>query len=397
MSKTINEINEKIKKGEAVIVTKEEMLAIVQEQGIKKTAAYVDVVTTGTFGPMCSSMAIFNIGHTKPKIKIQKAWINDVECYCGLAAVDMIIGATELAKNDPANAYGPGEFKYGGAHVIEELVAGKDVRLKAEGYGTDCYPRKEVETLINLKGLNEALLTNPRNAYQNYNVAVNVSDRTIYTYMGMLRPYLANANYCSAGQLSPLLNDPYFRTIGIGTRIFLGGGLGYVFWHGTQHTTDVKRTAGGVPLSPSGTLAVNGDLKTMTTEWLRAASFTGYGVSLAVGIGVPIPVLDEDIARFVSVKDDELMTQIVDYGSDYPVGRAQSLGQVSYAQLKSGVITVNGKQVPTAGLSSYYKAQQICELLKQRIINKEFVLTEPVQPLPSEGSGVNFKGLSIRT
>ncbi len=356
----------------------------------------MDVVTTGTFGPMCSSMAIFNIGHSKPKIKIQKAWLNDVLCYCGLAAVDMVMGATELNINDPGNRYGPGEFSYGGAHVIEELVAKKDLRLRALGCKTDCYPREELETLINIKDLNEALLTNPRNCYQNYNVAVNVSDKTIYTYMGVLKPNLANANYCSAGQLSPLLNDPYFRTIGIGTRIFLGGGVGYVFWHGTQHTTDVKRTKAGVPVSPAGTMAVNGDLKTMNTEWLRAASLQGYGVSLAVGIGVAIPIIDEEMAEFVCVKDENIYAQVVDYSNDYPQGKSGSLGQVNYKELKSGVIKVEGIDVPTASLSSYFKARQICVILKEWIDKKGFFLSEPAQTLPSQGSGVNFKPLKQR-
>ena len=71
-------------------------------------------------------------------------------------------------------------------------------------------------------------------AYQNYNVAVNLSDKTIYTYMGVLKPRMGSAGYSSAGQLSPLLKDPYYKTIGIGTRIFLGGGIGYVAWPGTQ-------------------------------------------------------------------------------------------------------------------------------------------------------------------
>jgi Uncharacterized conserved protein len=130
----------------------------------------------------------------------------------------------------------------------------------------------------------------------------------------------------------------------------------------------------------------------MSAEWLRAASLTGYGVSLAVGIGVPIPIIDESMARSVSVKDEEIFAQVVDYGMDYPQGKAQSLGQVSYAQLKTGAITLNNKKIPTAGFSSYYKAQQICEILKGKIVNKEFLLTEPVQLLPGEGSGVNPKG-----
>ncbi len=396
MAKTIAQINEKIKQGEAVVVTKQEMLEIVAEKGIKKSAEYVDVVTTATFGPMCSSMAVFNIGHPKGKIKIQNAWINDVGCYCGLAAVDLIIGASELSVKDHANEYGPGEFKYGGAHVIEDLVSGKEVDLRAVGYGTDCYPRKELRTLISLRDMNEAMLTNPRNASQNYNVAVNLSKKCLYTYMGVLRPQLVNATYSSAGQLSPLLNDPYFRTIGIGTKIFLGGGTGYVYSRGTQHTTDVKRTKAGVPVNSAGTIAVTGDLKAMSSEWLRGASIQGYGVSLAVGIGVPIPVLDIEMARQVSVKDEEIFTQIVDYSQDYPDGKEQSLGQTNYKELKSGIIKVQGKDVPTAASSSYYKALQICEILKTRIVQGEFTLGEQVERIPTAGSGINVKGLKIR-
>src|SRR4030043_350887 len=256
MAKTIEEINEKIRKGKAVVFTAEEIIDYVAEKGVKKVAHEVDVVATGTFGPMCSSGAYFNVGHTKPRIKLGggKTYLNDVPVYTGLAAVDFFLGATAMPEDDPRNKIYPGKFSYGGARIIEELVAGKDVRLTATAYGTDCYPRKSLETHICLKDMNEAVLLNIRNAYQNYNVAVNLSDRVIYTYMGVLQPGMANANYCSAGQLSPLLNDPLYKTIGIGTRIFLGGGTGYVYWEGTQHTPTAKRTEKGVPKTPAGTL-----------------------------------------------------------------------------------------------------------------------------------------------
>jgi len=177
---------------------------------------------------MCSSSAYFNIGHTKPRIKLGggTCFLNDVPCYTGLAAVDILIGATAVQEQDPKNTVFPGTFKYGGGHVIEDLVSGRSVRLSATAYATDCYPRKVLDTMINLKDMNEAVLFNPRNCYQNYNVAVNLSDKVIYTYMGTLRPHLGNANYCSAGQLSPLLNDPLYKTIGVGTRLYLGGGIG---------------------------------------------------------------------------------------------------------------------------------------------------------------------------
>jgi uncharacterized protein (DUF39 family) len=396
MAKTINEINEKIKNGKAVVVTAEEIIDIVAKKGVTAAAKEVDVVTTGTFGPMCSSSAYFNFGHTKPRIKIGggTCTMNNVPAYTGLAAVDVFMGATACQEDDPKNTVFPGAFKYGGAHVIEDLVAGKSVVLKASGYGTDCYPRKELETEIKLKDMNEAVLFNPRNCYQNYNVAVNPSDKVIYTYMGTLRPRLANANYCSAGQLSPLMNDPCYKTIGIGTRIFLGGGDGYVVWQGTQHNPNVKRGENDVPQVPAGTLAVMGDLKSMSSEWLRGASFTGYGVTLAVGIGVPIPILDEDILKHTAVKDEDIVAQVVDYSDSYPNVKPGSLGEVTYAELKTGTITVQGKKVLTGAMSSYSKARKIAELLKERIIAKKFYLTEAVSSIPSVGSDVSVKLLN---
>ncbi|MFH1888799.1 MAG: homocysteine biosynthesis protein, partial [Candidatus Omnitrophota bacterium] len=184
--KTIKEINAKIKKGEAVVVTAEEIIDLVAKKGARKASEEVDVVTTGTFGPMCSSGAYFNIGHSKPRIKLGGGTcrLNDVPVYAGFAAVDIYLGATAIPDDDPRNKVFPGEFKYGGGHVIQEIVAGKDIRLEATTYGTDCYPRKKLETLINIKDLNEAVLFNIRNCYQNYNVAVNLSDKIIYTYMG---------------------------------------------------------------------------------------------------------------------------------------------------------------------------------------------------------------------
>ena len=399
MAKTIKEINERIKKGKAVVVTAEEIIDIVEKKGPKKAAKEVDVVTTGTFGPMCSSAAYINIGHGKPKIKLGggRVCINGVPAYTGLAAADLIIGANALPDDDPRNKVFPGEFNYGGGHVIEDLVSGKDLKLIATAYGTDCYPGKKLETYINIKDLNEAVLFNPRNAYQNYNVAVNLhKDRPIYTYMGVLRPNLGNANYCSAGQLSPLLNDPYYETIGVGTKIFLGGGIGYVAWHGTQHNPKVSRRKSGVPRTPAGTLAVIGDLKQMKSGWLIGTSMLGYGVTLTVGIGIPIPILNEQICRYTAIKDEEIFTKIVDYSRDYPEGNKRSLGEVNYAQLRSGKIFIKRKEIPTGGLSSYSKAVEIANILKKWIKKGKFLLTEPVAKIPDEKSGYTFKPLKLR-
>ena len=395
MAKTIEEINDRIRKKKACVLTAEEIIPLVEEKGYEQAARDVDVVTTGTFSPMCSSGAFLNFGHSKPRMKIQKAWLNGVAAYGGLAACDVYIGATEIPDDDPANKIHPGRFAYGGGHVIEDLISGRDVSLKALSYGTDCYPRRELNTNIGLKDLNQAYLTNPRNAYQNYNVAVNLSNRVIYTYLGILQPKMGNANYSSAGQLSPLLNDPYLRTIGIGTKIFLGGGIGYVFWEGTQHNPTVERSEGGVPLEGAGTLSITGDMKGMSNCYIRGVSMLGYGASLAVGIGVPIPILDEEMVRFVSVRDDELYAPVVDYSDAYPNREGSIVARVSYSELKSGTVNIKGKKVTTGSLSSYPMAVEIAETLKKWIEKGSFLLTRKVASLPDIDSGQTFKPMRM--
>ncbi len=382
INKSIREINEKIKSGDVVVVTAEEIIDIVKNEGPVEAARQVDVVTTGTFAPMCSSGAFINFGHSTPTIKASKVWLNRVPAYAGVAAVDCYIGATESVEDDPLNKVYPGEFNYGGGHVIQDLVAGEKIHLKATAYGTDCYPNREIEKEVTLRSLPQATLCNPRNGYQNYNCAVNMTNKTIYTYMGALKPKAANANYCSAGQLSPLFNDPYYKTIGMGTRIFLGGGEGYVTWHGTQHRPSVKRTKKGVPVSPAGTLWVMGDMKKMSARWLVGMSLQGYGCSLAVGLGIPIPILNEEIAGYTGISDEDIVTQIVDYGNDYPNGVSKSYGQVSYAELKSGSIKLKGQDIPTVPLSSLVKAREIADILKKKISRGKFLLGDPQVTLP---------------
>ena len=380
--KTYEEINRKIKSGEAVILTAEEVSKMALEAGPEEIVEKVDVVTTATFGAMCSSGAIINFGHASPPIRMEKIRLNGVPCYEGLAAVDSYIGATACDPDNPA---------YGGAHVIQDLLEKKDVVLEAWGKGTDCYPRKYIKTTINIDTINELILFNPRNAYQNYNVAVNTTKKMIHTYMGTLLPNMRNATYSTSGELSPLLNDPEFMTIGIGTRIFLGGTQGFVVWPGTQfHTTRPKNKL-GIPVTNAATIAVMGNLKEMSPEYIKAAYFEKYGVSMFVGIGIPIPILNADIAKRVSVNNSQIQTSVLDYGTS----GMPKLGEVSYEELRSGSIKVNGIKVRTAPVASLAKARKIAEELKQWLQRGEFEISKPVQLFPKNTSLNSLKETEV--
>ena len=361
-TRTIEEINQKILKGDAQVLTAEEMKKLVESSGVEVAFKEVDVVTTGTFGAMCSSGAVLNLGHSDPPIKIQRAWLNNVEiCHPG-AAADLFIGATNACEKKP--------FEYGGGHVIQELVAGNEVELHAIAYGTDCYPRTAIKTTITKDDLNQFYLLNFRNCYQRYNCAVNCSDETIYTYMSKLLPRLRNATFSGAGELNPLMNDPNYETIGFGTKIFLGGGQGYIIGEGTQHS----------PKNLNGTLMVKGNAKQMIPEFLQGAAFTRYGTSLYVGLGIPIPILNEGLVRKTAIRDAEIFTDVIDYSvmrRDRP-----KLCKVSYAELKSGIITVNDKRVRVSSLSSLKMAKKVAQNLKNWIDEGQFTLTAPIERLP---------------
>jgi len=371
MKKTIDLIRERIRDGNARVVTAEEMPAIVAELGEEGALREVDVVTTGTFGAMCSSGAFLNFGHADPPIKMEKVWLNDVEAYGGIAAVDAYIGATQKSATR--------EESYGGAHVIEDFIAGKTVELRALSTGTDCYPRRTITTDLLLENLNQATMVNPRNGYQRYNAASNSTDRSLHTYMGLLLPNCGNITYSGSGLLNPLANDPQFRMIGGGVAAFLGGAPGMVIGEGTQHSP-----AGGF-----GTLMVTAEMKAMSREYIRAATMTGYGVTLYMGLGIPIPILDIEGVRATAIRDEDIVVDVVDYG--IPARSRPSLRKVSYAELKSGMVELNGEEVRTSSLSSFRKAREIAGVVKTWVEEGNLSLVLPTRAIDSLKSAMPLR------
>ena len=378
--RTIAEINEKITRKRAVVWTAEELKARVAEIGVSKAAKEVDVITTGTFEPMESSGAIINLGHTDPPIKIRRCWLDGVPAYAGFGAVDLYLGAS-----CPVDSLdGEDVRERGGGHVIADLIAGKSIQVRAVGQVTDCYPRATFETTVTRETINQFYLFNPRNLYQNFIIGVNGGDRPLHTYLGPLQPRLGNAVYSNPGSLSPLLNDPDLQLVGIGTKIFLAGGVGYVAWEGTQHFPLQKRLENRTPIGPSATLALIGDAKQMDARWIRGCYFKSYGPSLMMGVGVPLPVLNAGVVERCAVQDKDLVAPIVDFS--IPRRVRPTFGLVSYAQLKYGRITIEGRTVRVASLASLFLSRQVAQELKQWIKEGIFTLTEPVAPIPMERS-----------
>ena len=387
--RTISEINEKINQKKATVWTVEELKTRVKEIGIDEAFKTVDVLCSGTFEPMESSGAILNLGHTDPPIKIRQCWLDGVPAYAGFGAVDLYLGATAMLDykviaeiNDNDSRSGSVTVERGGGHVIEDLIAGKPVNLKAIGQVTDCYPRSSFETTVTRKTINQFYLYNPRNLYQNFIVGVYGGDRLLHTYLGPLQPSLGNAVYSNPGAIAPLFNDPDLELIGIGRRIFLGGGVGYIAWEGTQHFPLQKRLSNRTPIGPAATLALVGDAKTMSPEWVRGCYFKHYGPSLMLGVGIPFPVLDRKVIEHCAVGDKDVVAPVIDFS--IPRRVRPTFGLVSYGQLKTGRMTIEGRSIRVAPLASIALSRKVAQELKSWIEKGEFTLTDPVAPLPKD-------------
>jgi CBS domain-containing protein len=163
------------------------------------------------------------------------------------------------------------------------------------------------------------------------------------------------------------LNDPSLRFIGPGVPILLGGGEGMVVGEGTQAS----------PSGGFGTLMTTGDMKAMSPEYLRAATMHGYGVTLYVGLGVPIPILDLPAVHATAVTDADIAVDVVDYG--VPSRGRPALRRVSYADLRSGRVEIDGEEVPTSPLSSFRMARQVASVLADRVAAGQMTLALPTR------------------
>ncbi|MCA1904142.1 MAG: homocysteine biosynthesis protein [Cyanobacteria bacterium KgW148] len=373
MEQTIAAINDKIIARSVRVMTLTELQKRMATVGLEQVATEVDVITTGTFAPIESAGVFINLGHTDPPLRIRSCWIDGVPAYSGMGAVDLFLGATQEGE--------PGEetkTSYGGAHVIAKLIAGETLPFRALGIPNDCYPRQTLETQINRESINQFYLFAPRGLYQNFIVGVNSGEETLYTYLGPLLPRMGNAVYANPGAIAPLWHS--LTAIGIGTKIFLGGGVGFIAWEGTQHYPLQKQLPNQTPIGPAATVALIGDAKQMDQEWVKGCHFRNYGNSLMIGVGVPIPITDYKTLASIITQDEDIVAPIIDFS--IPRRVRPSFGLVSYAQLKSGQITVNDTKVRSAPVASISRSEQVASHLKDWIMAGNFTLTEPVAPLP---------------
>ena len=367
--KTFEEINEKIKIGKAQVLTAQEAKALIKEKGLEYFTKNIDVVTFASFEMHTNALLCLSFGQTDPLIYFSEVSVNNVPAYpCG---------PTDIALSCIASS--PEDIKYGGAHVLEDLIKGKDINLKASGKNLEVFTNKEFETWFNLKNLNHGKLLLNQAIIQNNIVATNSGEKDINSPMGTLIGKLENSTYNSSSFLNPLINDPYADLIGIGTKIWIAGSNGVITGHGSNHNPLQKRNEHGIPIGPGITLSAIANIESMHSKWVRGGYIKSYGPVLYIGIGVPIPVLNEEIAKHISISDENIYSTIVDFS--IPRRTKPIFGQCSYNELRTSTVMINKKPTLSAPLSSIAMAIEICNELKNTILKKDFLLSEKIIPV----------------
>lgn len=294
--RTIDEINEKLKKQKAVVVTADEFKRMVRSD---KKLDHVDVVTTATIGIMSGTAALLSIPFAERGQfeRVNKVWLNGVPAYPGpcpnerLGIADVIVYGTGYANN-----------KYGGGHLFRELVEGEEITLKAETDKGDF-----IETSFTLDQLEFARVIGTRTTFKNYMAFTNSGQDAIKTIFSVtpLKGNLQEATVCGCGEINPLQNNVKLETIGVGTRILVNGTQGYVLGSGTRSSQDRPN------------ISIVADMKGMKPEYMGGFN-TSVGPECITSVAIPIPILNDSILEQLKVLDEHIALPIAEISTREP-------------------------------------------------------------------------------
>jgi len=304
--KTMQEIDEKIRDGSAVVYTASEFKRLIRE-GEKATAADVDVVTTGTCGVMSGTAAVLSVPVAEPGEfeRAERVWLNGVPCMPGpcpnerSGIVDLIVSGTASA--------GAG---YGGGHLFRDIVEGRGIEVVVEAAD------RSIETEVTIDDIAYARVFTTRTAYKNYTAYVNTQStriKTIFSIEGLQGP-CREASVSGCGEINPLQNDPLGLAVGAGMPVLLNGSVGIVTGEGTRST----------PERPN--LTAIADMAGMEPRYMGGFR-TSAGPECVTSLGVAIPVLDDRQVAALRVLDEEIPLPVAD------ITTRKILGEATYADV----------------------------------------------------------------
>ena len=299
--KTMQDVRERLRRGEATVWTAMEMKERVRKGDIP-TAEEVDIVTTGTFGCMSGTLAVMTVPVAKPGafIRADSVTLNGVPTFPGpctnerLGTVDLIVYGNAMASET-----------YGGGHLFRDFVDGKEVEVVAQAGGNT------FENDVYVEDLSSARIVTTRSCFRNYSAFVNRGPEPVSTIFSVL-PFEGNmsaASVSGCGEINPVENDPSLNHIRPGTPVLLNGAPGIVMGDGTRSTPERR------------SLAVCAELSAMDGEEM-GGFVTSHGPECLTSVALPLPVLTQDDITCLSVTDDQVPLPVAEITDRVPFSSA---------------------------------------------------------------------------
>lgn len=306
MSKIVREINRRLSRGEAVVLTAQEFKAGIRS-GRRFTPQDIDVVTTATRGIMSGTAAMFSVpvAARGAFLRAEKAWLNGVPAFPGpapnerLGYTDVMVYGTSPSRDAP--------MRYGGGHLFRDLLEGNEVLIEIVSEEGANFSRR-----FTIHELDFARMYNTRNVFMNYSAFGNFKGNTPQQTIFSFRPMGPNSGVTviGSGEMNPLQNDPQFRTIGAGTHVLVNGAPGRVVGHGTRATAEKPN------------LSIVADMFEMDPRFM-GGFVTSAGVEVLNSVAIPIPVLDDAVLETLSdCLDENIPLPIADLSDRIPIAKS---------------------------------------------------------------------------
>jgi len=413
--RTIAAINEKVERGEAAVMTADELCNRVRS-GEEVSFEDVDVVTSATCGVKSGTYAVlsFKVAERDEFERAERVFLNGVPAFPGpcpnerLGIIDAIVYGTSRR-----------DERYGGGHLFRDLVSDEEIEVLVE-----TVEGKTIETTTNLDKIPFARLSSTRNAFRNYNAFVNPEQNEVASIFSVSKfeGAFKGLTFSGCGELNPLEKDPFLDTVGIGTRILMNGAEGFVIGAGTRSSAEKPNLMGIA------------DMHAMQPEYVGGFR-TSAGPEVWNSWAVPIPIVNERVLETAKRLDEEIKLSVRDVHTRLPVGeityadvwRDSSVrfdvlkcieceecqvasicpmdafdgltkevnadlccncgacvlscqGGAFYCEL--GTVTLLGRQIPvTLRQSDRKMALKLAVMLKNRILDGDFTLSVPVSRL----------------
>jgi putative methanogenesis marker 16 metalloprotein len=299
-----SEILDRIKQGDAVVITTEEVAELV-ESGESSWLSEVDVVTTATRAVMSGTYAVLSFPVAGPAsfLRARKVWINGIAAQVGpcpnenLGVLDLLVMGTAHSQDRP---------NYGGGHLFRDLVERKLAQVEVE---TD--DGRSLRAEVGLDEMPHARLFGSRHAFKNYSAFVNAGSEPVNTIFHShgFAPYFQEATFSGCGRINPLKNDPLLESIGMGTRILMNGAEGFVLGTGTRSSKERPNLSGFA------------DMHQMDAEQM-GGFVTSAGPECICSWAVPIPVISKTILAEIARPDRDIVLPVNDVNSRTAIGQA---------------------------------------------------------------------------